>query len=81
MKERLIKLLEESIDSCLEKGILKEMDIPFIEVEFPREGSHGDYASNVAMILASSQREAPRRIAERIVENINDSDRILDKIE
>ncbi|MEA3486042.1 MAG: arginine--tRNA ligase [Thermodesulfobacteriota bacterium] len=81
MKERLIKLLEGSIDSCLEKGILKEIDIPFIEVEFPREGSHGDYASNVAMILASSQREAPRRIAERIVENIDDSDRILDKIE
>lgn len=81
MKERLTKLLEGSIESCLEKRILKETDTSFIEVEFPREGSHGDYASNVAMILASSQREAPRRIAERIVENINDSDGILDKIE
>ncbi len=81
MKERLTKLLEGSIESCLEKRILKETDTSFIKVEFPREGSHGDYASNVAMILASSQREAPRRIAERIVENINDSDGILDKIE
>jgi len=81
MKERLIKLIEESIDSCLEKGILKKTDIPSIEVEFPKEGAHGDYACNVAMILASGQREAPRRIAERIVENINDSDRILEKIE
>ncbi|MBW2558498.1 MAG: arginine--tRNA ligase [Deltaproteobacteria bacterium] len=81
MKDKLLKLLEVSIDSCLEKGILKKTDIPSIEVEFPKEGSHGDYASNVAMILASSQREAPRGIAERIVENISDSDRILDKIE
>lgn len=81
MKERLIQLLKESIDSCLEKGLLKETNIPFIEVEFPREGSHGDYASNVAMILASSQRDAPRSIAGRIVKNINDSDKLLDKIE
>ena len=81
MKKRLARLLEGSINSCIEKEVLKKTDIPFIEVELPREGSHGDYASNVAMILASSQREAPRRIAERIVENINDSDRILDKTE
>jgi len=81
MKKRLARLLEESIDSCIEKEVLKKTDIPFIEVELPREGSHGDYASNIAMVLASSQKEAPRRIAERIVENINDSDRILDKIE
>ena len=81
MKKRLARLLEESVNSCTEKKILKETEIPFIEVEFPKEGSHGDYASNIAMVLASRQREAPRRIAERIVENINDSDRILDKIE
>ena len=81
MKKRLARLLEKSINSCIEKKILKKTDIPFIEVELPREGSHGDYASNIAMVFASSQREAPRKIAERIVDNINDSDRILDKIE
>ncbi|MBW2649183.1 MAG: arginine--tRNA ligase, partial [Deltaproteobacteria bacterium] len=81
MKKRIARLLEESVNSCIEKEILKKTDISFIEVEPPREGSHGDYASNIAMVLASSQKEAPRRIAERIVENINDSDRILDKIE
>ncbi len=81
MKERVIKLLEKSINSCVEKGLLKEAYIPFIEVEFPREGSHGDYASNIAMVLASSQREAPRKIAERIVGNIDDGDGLLDKVE
>ena len=81
MKKRIARLLEESVNSCIEKEVLKKTAIPSIEVEPPREGSHGDYASNIAMVFASSQREAPRRIAERIVENINDSDRILDKIE
>ncbi len=81
MKKRIARLLEESVNSCIEKEVLKKTAIPSIEVEPPREGSHGDYASNIAMVFASSQREAPRRIAEHIVENINDSDRILDKIE
>ncbi|HOO90310.1 MAG TPA: arginine--tRNA ligase [Syntrophales bacterium] len=81
MKKKLTRLLEESINSCIKKELLKKTDIPPIEVELPKEGSHGDYASNIAMVLASSQREAPRKIAERIVKNINDSDRILDKIE
>ena len=81
MKKRIARLLEESVNSCIEKEVLKKTAIPSIEVEPPREGSHGDYASNIAMVFASSQREAPRRIAKRIVENINDSDRILDKIE
>ncbi|MDD5724083.1 MAG: arginine--tRNA ligase, partial [Syntrophales bacterium] len=81
MKKKLIELLEKSINSCLKKGELKETGIPFIAVELPREGTHGDYASNIAMVLASSQREAPRRIAERIVDNIDDSEDIVDKIE
>jgi len=35
-----------------------------VEVEAPREKSHGDYASNVAMLLARSLRTAPRGVAE-----------------
>ncbi|MBW2636886.1 MAG: hypothetical protein JRC86_05085, partial [Deltaproteobacteria bacterium] len=54
MKKKLRDLLERSIDTCLEKGILKDCEIPFVEVELPREGSHGDYASNIAMVLAST---------------------------
>lgn len=81
MKKKLIELLAKSINACLKKGTLKEADIPSIEVELPREGAHGDYASNIAMVLASSQREAPRRIAERIVEGIDDSEGIVEKVE
>lgn len=81
MKKKLVALLEKAINSCLKKGTLKKTDIPFIEVELPREGAHGDYASNIAMVLASSQRENPRTIAGRIVENIEDNDGIIDKTE
>ena len=81
MKKKLKDLLERSIDTCLGKGILKECEIPFVEVELPREGSHGDYASNIAMVLASVQRENPRKIAETITDNIEDPEAILEKVE
>ena len=81
MKKKLIELLEKAIHSCLEKGMLKEMNIPFVDVELPREGAHGDYASNIAMVLASSQKENPRKIAERIVETIDDTEGIVETIE
>jgi arginyl-tRNA synthetase len=81
MKKKLRNLLERSIDTCLEKGLLKECAIPFVEVELPREGSHGDYASNIAMVLASSQRENPRKIAQWITDAIDDPEGILEKVE
>jgi arginyl-tRNA synthetase len=81
MKEELVTLLNNAIGTCFEKGILKRAEIPFIEVDLPREDSHGDYASNIAMILASSQRENPRKIAGLIIDNIEDDNNMVEKIE
>ncbi|MDD5475066.1 MAG: arginine--tRNA ligase [Syntrophales bacterium] len=81
MKKKLANLLEESINRCIEKGFLKPCTLPPIEVDLPREDSHGDYASNVAMTLASIQRKKPRAIAEDIVASINDRNSMLESIE
>jgi len=80
MKEKLVTLLEQSIDRCFEAETLKRTDIPFIEVDLPREGAHGDYATNIAMVLAASQHENPRMIAGLIVDNIGDNS-IVEKID
>jgi arginyl-tRNA synthetase len=37
--------------------------------EIPRQAEHGDYATNVAMLLARPARKAPRQIAELIVKH------------
>jgi arginyl-tRNA synthetase len=41
-----------------------------IEIETPRDPSHGDVSSPVAMGLAKAMRKAPRAIAEEIVRNL-----------
>lgn len=81
MKKKLIELLENSIRTCSDKGMFEIGDLPFIEVETPREESHGDYSCTASMVLASTQGGNPRKIAEQIVENIDDRNNLLAKIE
>ena len=81
MKKKLAALLSNSIETCIGKEILSRGDIPTIVVELPREGAHGDYASNIAMVLASTQKTNPRKIAGAIADHIDDSESILEKIE
>ncbi len=56
---------------------LTENQIPDIKLETPRDPSHGDVATNVAMLLAKPLRNSPRKIAELIVDNLDlDSSKI-----
>ena len=80
MKQVLVALLERSIQSAIAAGLLSAA-APRIEVEWTKDPSHGDYASNVAMILASQNRKNPREIAKIISEGIDDSMQVLEKVE
>ncbi|HVO67569.1 MAG TPA: arginine--tRNA ligase [Syntrophales bacterium] len=83
MKHRLQSLLDKSLRACIDKGLIETEAIPSIEVDIPKDTAHGDYASNVAMVLASRamRKVPPRRIAEFISENIRDCENFLEKVE
>ncbi len=57
MKQALVALLEKSIQSGIDAGLLSSAALPRIEVELTKDPGHGDYASNVAMILAAQTRK------------------------
>ena len=83
MKHRLRILLGNAVIACMDKGLIEADAIPLIEIDIPKDAAHGDYASNVAMVLASRARGKlpPRRIAEAISENIRDSEDFLERVE
>ncbi len=81
MKQILVKLLEQSIQAGIDKGFLPPVAPPRIEVELTRDPGHGDYASNIAMILASQAKKNPREIAKTLLEGIEDRDGVLEKVE
>lgn len=83
MKKKLMALLENAVNSCFAKGIIEVEKLPFIEVEVPKDDVHGDFATNLAMVLTSlvKKKIPPRKIAEIILEHLDDSDGILERTE
>src|SRR3954471_1007364 len=51
------------------------------QVEPPRQAEHGDFAVNAAMVFAKIAKSNPRKLAQQIVENLEDPDKIIDKVE
>lgn len=81
MKKKLTRLLEDALKACSAEGLLDAGSLPFVEVDLTKDSAHGDYASNVAMVLASRARKNPRQLAQIIVQHLADTERILEKIE
>ena len=81
MKERIVPLLNDALETCRREGLLPEGELPFIEVDLTKDPAHGDYATNVAMVLASRAKKNPRLIAEALVRAMDDRDGLLEKIE
>ncbi|GGE28702.1 arginine--tRNA ligase [Pullulanibacillus camelliae] len=65
------QLKEEIKQAVVQSGLAQEHELTDILLEVPKDKSHGDYATNVAMKLAKIAKKAPRQIAETIVESID----------
>ena len=81
MKNRIKKLIIEAASQAQAKGLLSSADFPEVNVEKPKVEAHGDFSTNFAMVIASLQKMAPRKVAQAIVDQLNDSGRLLEKIE
>lgn len=68
IEHRLARLIDDSLARAVESGRLKIDGIPVVEISRPREKGHGDWASNVALILAKEAGANPRAIADIIVD-------------
>jgi len=77
MKNKISALIEKAVNSCVQKKLLGAVDLFYIEVEVPANNDHGDYASNVALILAAQAKQNPRKIAQIIQENLADPENII----
>ncbi len=81
MKQKIQDLILSAAKSAFEKGDLPSADISGVEVQEPRADAHGDFSSNIAMVTASVQKMAPRKIAEAIIAHIQDPQELIEKTE
>lgn len=80
VKEELTSSLKKSIEKAVIDGKLALETIPDIHLETPKEKTNGDFACAIAMQLAKVARQAPRKIAEAIAENIETGE-YIEKVE
>ncbi|MFL9825909.1 arginine--tRNA ligase [Rhodoplanes sp. SY1] len=67
--------VQAALDALVAKGALPAgLDRGRVLVEPPRDASHGDLATNAAMVLAKDAGQKPRDLAERIAEALRGDD-------
>ncbi|WP_027364422.1 arginine--tRNA ligase [Desulfotruncus alcoholivorax] len=81
MRNNLRQAMAAATAAAVEAGQLPPVDLPEYVVEVPREREHGDFATNLAMLLPRQARMAPRKIAEILLENLPRSMQWLERAE
>lgn len=79
--EQLRQRLVDAANAAMAAGALPQGDVPDFAIEVPADRTHGDYATNMAMVSAKAFRQAPRKIAEIITEHLDLSGTYLDRCE
>ena len=82
VKEKIVKLIEDSIKSLQREKKLSSFEIPKISVEHPAQESYGDYSSNISLEIAKIAKKNPIEIAELIKLEINkEKPELFEKVE
>jgi len=80
MKSALAALLEDVVTTLKKDGVLADDVSVKIVIEHTRDPGHGDFASNLAMMLAKHAGQKPRDLADKIVAALPENTDI-DKVE
>ncbi|KAA6450150.1 arginine--tRNA ligase [Bacillus atrophaeus] len=80
--EQMKDVLKEEIKAAvLKAGLAEENQIPNVILETPKDKTHGDYSTNMAMQLARIAKKAPRQIAEDIVASFDKGKASIEKLD
>lgn len=79
-KEELALAIRAAIETARADGKLDLQEIPEINLEVPRDKSHGDFASNIALVMAKAAKKSPRDVAKIIEDNLGEG-KFIRKVE
>jgi len=80
VQQHIKELITVALNRAMEENVINIDEIPDFYLEVPQDQEHGDFAANIAMLLARQAKMPPRKIAEAIAERI-DKDPLITKVE
>ncbi|MBC8282815.1 MAG: arginine--tRNA ligase, partial [Nitrospinae bacterium] len=81
MKKAIKEIIERALDKAKDAGELELAEAPDVVVEKPKDEKMGDFACNIAMTLARSERKNPKVIAQIVERHIEKGTAELDSVE
>ncbi|MDD2400974.1 MAG: arginine--tRNA ligase [Clostridia bacterium] len=80
-REEVYSEIKKALNKAKKKEILKFNVLPDFTVEVPRDKTHGDFATNIAMLLCKEVKMPPREVARILIENLENVDEWTEKVE
>jgi arginyl-tRNA synthetase len=70
LKEQLRQIIKTALTQLISQKSLPELVLPEIQIDRTKDKSHGDFACNIAMMLARQAKMNPRQIATLLIEEL-----------
>ena len=77
----LKQAISAAVSKAIAEGKLSQAELPEFSIEIPADRTHGDWATNAAMVSARAFHMAPRAIAQLIADNIVLDGTFFDRLE
>ncbi len=81
LKKRIVEDLTAAAEKARAEGRLTYGELPSFTLEVPREEAHGDFAANIAMLLARQAKLPPRNIAQILLEYFPTTGNRVERVE
>lgn len=76
MKNNIEDLINQAVNKLQQQGMLDASLQPRIQVTRTRDVAHGDFASNIAMMLAKPAGRNPRELAQALIDALPDDEHV-----
>ncbi|VAW66254.1 Arginyl-tRNA synthetase [hydrothermal vent metagenome] len=80
MKNTIQTLLTQALSSLKTRGVIASELSPYIQISRTKDSTHGDFACNLAMMLAKPAGRNPRELAQLLIDALPDNNQ-LTKVE
>jgi arginyl-tRNA synthetase len=81
IKEQIKKILDECFIAGIKQELWSDGAAGSYTIELPKQASHGDFSTNMAMIMAGREKKNPRELAAQLTAKLSEHTGIFDKVE
>jgi hypothetical protein len=81
IKLEIKQIITKAVNKAQQKEQIPTIEMPEISIEIPREKEHGDFSTNIAMLITKQVKKPPRQTAEILIKNMELKDSYARRVE